>query len=770
MKRRTFLQGTAGGLGALAGWRGNPLIARPSAVSTDPIPLPTFPSDGFEPPEWLHYTQAVYFDGYSQPLYPHMKNFDARRLVEVVTELGGNMLRFQPIGYRAYYPSKSFPLHDELEGRDLIDEVSRECRRAGLHLYCYANYGFGLLLEPEFLQSHPQFSDWLLRDPDGNPYGYYSHYGWPTPPRMICFTGDVYREAIRQVAREYCAHDIDGMYFDSPSEFTYTGVCFCDNCRRNFKNFTNMDLSRLRSFGTRPGTNSDPASFPPDVDMQALQAWYAWANHLVQEDLLDLRKIIHASGKFMMCHNGATWRGNALPLQYRIADGFMVEASREVYDRLMTGMKGASMARPYGKVAQMYLGSYAISWVGEPPHGSHWTTHNTDLEDTDEILMEGFANLACGNTPIYATANRVYSKVGSGSSKPARELFDFMRRVEPLQKGSVPVPYVTIVPTWEALQLWRCKKVSWNWPAMSQAMGLVMLDERVSVDVNPSTEISEAWLREQKVIALCGASGISDRNAEQLTDWVAAGGGLLATYDTGLYDERGQLRSDGGALNKALGVRLKGLPLGSQPESYYRVSTTHPALGDYAAGAMVQGDNQIVPAAAVGNAQILADCRVLDTEEVRGPAIIANTFGKGRTIYISGSLEANYVGDRVRSTSRLLSSVVRYLGGGSPQPFRMKAPRGVYGVLRRSSNGDLMLWVLANVGFKDAASGRMRQDYVPVHDVEVAIRIPEGKQAKGMTLLRAGVPAAAFRVEDGYAMATIPRLHIGEVVHLALEG
>ena len=139
MKRRTFLQGTAGGLGGWAGWRGGMVDARPGAASNVPPPPDDFASDGFEPPEWLHYTQAVYFDGYSPPLYPHMKDFDARRLVEVVTELGGNLLRFQPIGYRAYYPTQAFPLHDELGGRDLIDEVSRECRRADVHLYCYTN-------------------------------------------------------------------------------------------------------------------------------------------------------------------------------------------------------------------------------------------------------------------------------------------------------------------------------------------------------------------------------------------------------------------------------------------------------------------------------------------------------------------------------------------------------------------------------------------------------------------------------------------------------
>jgi hypothetical protein len=770
MKRRTFLQGTAGGFGALAGpRRGIPSGRANSAFAVAPPPT-DLASDGFQVPDWLRYAQVIYFDGYSQPLYPHMKNFDARRLLEVVRELGGNLLRFQPIGYRAYYPSKAFPLHDELDGRDLIDEVSRECRRAGLRLYCYANYGFALMLEPDFVQAHPQFNDWLLRGPDGKPYGRYSHYGWKTAPRMICFTGDVYRAAIRQVAREYCAHDIDGMYFDSPSEFTYTGICFCDNCRENFRKFTGMDLDRLRNFGSRPGLNSDPASFPPDVDLEALQAWYAWAHHIVQEDLLDLRKIIHGSGKFMMCHSGATWHGNSLLLQYRIPDGFMVESSRDVYDRLITGMMGASMARPYQKIAQMYLGSYAISWFEEPPHGSHWTTHATNLEDSDEILMEAFANLACGNAPIYATANRVYSRVGSGSTQQARQAFEFMRRVEHLHKDSVPVPYVSIVPTWEALQLWRIKAKSWNWPAMSQALGLVMLDERISVDVNPSTEISDAWLSQQKVIALCGASGVSDRHAQQLTDWVASGGGLLATYDTGLYDDRGQLRKDGGALKKVLGVELKGTPLGSEPECYYRVRKSHPALGDYSVGAILEGDNQIVPVAVVGDAKVLAECWVLDTEEVRGPAIIANEFGKGRTIYISGSLEANYVGDRVKSTARLLASIVQYLGAGTPQPFRLKAPRGVYGVLRRASNGDMALWVLANVGFKDAASGRMRQEYVPVADVEVAIRIPEGRQAKAMNLLRAGHEAAAFRIQDGYAVATIPQVHIAEVVHLVLEG
>src|SRR5579875_2409244 len=499
--------------------------------------------------------------------------------------------------------------------------------------------------------------------------------------------------------------------------------------------------------------------------MKPLIAWFRWAHELTKEDLLDFRRIIHGSGKFMLCHNAPAWRGIALPLQYRLPDGFMVEASRETYDRLMTGLMGAAMARPYKKVAQMYLGSYAVNWFGVPPEEDPWVTHNTNLEDEDEIRMEGFADLACGNEPLYATANRLYFKVGSGSAKPAQEIFAFMRRVEKIHKDSVPVAYVSIVPTWESLQRWRER--GWNWPLMSQAFGLVMLDERISVDVNPSTEMSEEWLAGQRVIALCGASGLSDEEARKLGEWVKGGGGLLATYDTGLYDAEGQLRKDGGALKEVLGVELKGEPLRSEPECYYRVKEGHEALGEYGPGAVVEGDGRLVPVEVRGGAKILAECWNLGTNEVRGPAVVVNRYGKGRTIYISGSLEANYRYDRVRSTGQLLASIVRYLGGGEPLPYKLKAPRGVYGVLRRAVNGDLVLWVLADVGFKDVAAGRMRQEFVPASNVEVSIRIPSGRRAKGMRLIRTDreVP---FRLEDGYAVTTISSLHIAEVIHLEL--
>ena len=88
-----------------------------------------------------------------------------------------------------------------------------------------------------------------------------------------------------------------------------------------------------------------------------------------------------------------------------------------------------------------------------------------------------------------------------------------------------------------------------------------------------------------------------------MSEWVKRGGGLLATYDSGLYDEQGRLRQDGGALQEVLGVEMKGEPLASQSESYYRIKESHAAFGEYGAGAMVEGDGRLVAVEALDGAK-----------------------------------------------------------------------------------------------------------------------------------------------------------------------
>ena len=606
MRRRVFLRNAASGLGALA--------YRPQA--SDAFQGQASPADHYVPPDWLRYSRCVYFEGYAPPAFPHPKNFNARALIEQCRELGADTLRFQPVGLRALYPSRVYPVSPELNNRDLIDEVARECRRTGMHLYCYCV----LCNEMDAsLADDPNYGVYALRDADGRPYGFDGGYG---NGRVIktCNTGDPYRQMIRRLVQELCDHDIDGVYFDAPS--AYRAVCFCPSCRAAFQKFSGMDLERLRKVRVleRP---------PEGTDLKALGAWYDWANTLTEEDLADLRSMVHQSGKFMLCHNGATWRPGSFHLQYRYSDGFMVEYSEQFYQRLVHAMMGASMARPTRKLTQTYMGSYDVSAIGQPPHNVPWTPHCMNLEDGDEILMEGFTDLAGGSMPLYAVANRLLYGIGDGSKEPAKEVFSLIRRAEPILKDSVPVPYVTIVPTAESLELFRTRRRSWN-VMMSESFALVMLDERIGFDVVPNLELTKERLRHQRVVALCGASAITDETARLLTEWVKEGGALLATYDSGLYDGKGELRRDGGALKEVLGVKMLGEPPDGQTDAFYRVLQTHPALGPYHKGKIFMGDAKLVPVRPQVGATVLAEYVNMETEKALGPAIVVNQYGQGR--------------------------------------------------------------------------------------------------------------------------------------------
>jgi hypothetical protein len=156
MKRRTFLKNTAAGFSELANWPIKTSDWEDALAAAGTPTRDVTSEDDYHTPDWLRYARTIYFEGYAPPIWPHIRNFDAKRLVDIVLDLGGDTLRFQPIGYRAYYPSKVYPVHLELEGRDLIDEVSQECRRAGVHLYCYCVYCNEM---DTALIGHPKYAD-----------------------------------------------------------------------------------------------------------------------------------------------------------------------------------------------------------------------------------------------------------------------------------------------------------------------------------------------------------------------------------------------------------------------------------------------------------------------------------------------------------------------------------------------------------------------------------------------------------------------------------
>lgn len=77
-----------------------------------------------------------------------------------------------------------------------------------------------------------------------------------------------------------------------------------------------------------------------------------------------------------------------------------------------------------------------------------------------------------------------------------------------------------------------------------QGMYSILTDARIPFDVVLSDDLSREKLKRYSVLILPNVALMSDQQRSQIEVFVEHGGSLLATFETGLYDERGSPRSD----------------------------------------------------------------------------------------------------------------------------------------------------------------------------------------------------------------------------------
>ena len=78
----------------------------------------------------------------------------------------------------------------------------------------------------------------------------------------------------------------------------------------------------------------------------------------------------------------------------------------------------------------------------------------------------------------------------------------------------------------------------------------------------------------------------------------------------------------------------------------------------------------------------------------------------------------------------------------------------------------VVLHLLANTGNKSKKL-RTREEFLPIPDVEVRLRLPAGRRARSVTLLRSR-RRPAWHERAGWVELTVPQVLIHEAVHLEL--
>jgi len=180
-----------------------------------------------------------------------------------------------------------------------------------------------------------------------------------------------------------------------------------------------------------------------------------------------------------------------------------------------------------------------------------------------------------------------------------------------------------------------------------------------------------------KVLALANEACMSDEQVEAVRRFVASGGGLVATYETSRYDEKGTPRGDF-ALADVFGVHLQGtLPAAKRTIAIDSQGMSHPVVERLRPSDELACDEPQV-AVRLSGATTLATAAGPSSGDKPMPAVVVHRFGAGRVVYLPGRLDAFQCEHLDPGIEGLLFNAVRWAAGEKlPVVIRADAPVGV---------------------------------------------------------------------------------------------
>ena len=685
--------------------------------------------------EWIRNSRTLIAEAYNPPFYPSL-DYDPEKAVKIARELNADSMRYPAASYYAYFPTKSgYPVHPELKS-DLMRQTVDLCRRAGLKNVAYVplNHPFMHAASKDL-----RFNGWNKKFADGRPMTT-EHYGFAEYFEG-CLNSPV-RDVIKALVREVLVdYPFDVMYFDGP----YQGM----QNARNYCHCTYCEAAYRQRFGKPVPNQEQKVSREDEVQ------YTNWmANDVVIQFLREIREMIRQTRDVPVLFNDTSllsrreWRNRAIP----VVDGFMFEATETPEDKLFNMQLGQST----GKVTWTYVGTHTQynreHMKDERVRG--WFSYPVESQ---ELLLDGATALAAGVGLVYWGLPRFFYQpqgpLSYESGQYVREVFDFQQKHDTLLRSVRSRPQAGIVVGAQTID-WYAGKHFVGKGYENCAHGAYQALKANGFESEPflDWQMSPESLSRYQMIYAPNAACLSDAQCSMLADYVRNGGKLLATHLTSVADEYGRVRKNFG-LAELFGAEFLDAEPVEIPDLYLKLP----------GGEEIPQDPQVLRFRATG-AEVLAETLDRGHRANLGPAIVRKAAGNGSVIYIGSSLEAVYEETRMKRLRMYLGSLVEpWLTTG--RSYQIEYQPGVTPHFM-ASRDVLLLHLLADTGNKNKHL-RSREEFLPVPDVKVRIRVPQGRSVRSASLLRSGqsLPTA---VRQDWLDATVPRVLIHEAVRVDL--
>lgn len=625
--------------------------------------------------EWLRRARLVIVEAPFYMLDLQSQAFDAAALVRRAEACHANVIRLGAARTYAFFQSKIAPHAPALGDRDFLREVLDAAKPRGIKVVPYIQSGYENAL---LYREHP---NWVSRLADGRPMAVGRpeefHMCWNSPYRQWKIS------IIKEIAGNY---EIDGLYNDGP---TYFGYCHCNHCRQSFHEEFRMDIPRAEDW-------RDPA----------WQEYVLWRYRVLAFVLRDICEAVRtARPGIPVLNNNITYfhercrRESRIPeVLTRVSDGMLLESHR-THQRL-----------PWNRVGQNAKYGFATGkplWMWWEYNVGDWSF----AACSDSELKLKYAEIRANGGAPGVFPFDVTERAGEGL-RAIGDCFAFQERNEERLFSANPVKFAALPYSRQTAEWYGAAEPDTRYTATHTGLYRCLVHNHVPFNLLLDPDLTHEGLAGYQILVLSNLACLSSGQAAAIRQWVANGGGLLATYETSLWDERGRKRPNF-ALADVFGADYVASPRlevrGQLAPGYAIVEERdqwvmwldEPVTGSKAAAvSYIAGPFQtavpfdeslhgtVLPVGrhtyvtprqgATGVARLLSPSQ--RSNPLGGPTAypgaVTHRFGKGRVVYFPADLGQDYSQVRVPHVSRYLVNALQWVAAG-PWPIQIEAPSSV---------------------------------------------------------------------------------------------
>lgn len=573
---------------------------------------------------------------------------------------------------------------------------------------------------------------------------------------MLCLLGpygDFFIEVLAEILTRF--PDVDAFSFDG---LHYGGSCYCRHCRDNYRRDTGKEIPNL------------------DMNDPAFRRYQHWADRRM-EDLV--RRMQSRLKRIKPEVALVTWTTNAgrfghflsIPRNMPSRMNLLLDAPDQEFWLDETN-RGATVVPAFAN-AYIWATTNHRTAFSEPYLMSHGNPYGKDSFPPHEVLCRMLLAVTHGAAPSIAVLQP------ANLQDEIYRCLDEVQRRKPWLTHKRPEPWAALVMSDNTRNFYGRAAGLVEERYMAAVLGAFRagLEEHLPLAVINDWNLNAEDLSQYKVLILANTACLDERQLAAVEQFVAVGGGLVASLDASLFDEFGDPRPNF-ALAEVLGVDYRGVIDAAGGPQQVDVNFEKALSPDYwekrknvfdfklAPGSFLDsgrlqsyvGDQPVTlkaPAVRVAprdeHVQLAGMLRVkANPQAAEAPAVVTHAYGKGKVVYLAGGFDAAYYLYAYPYQRLLLRRAIEQVAP-SPPPVAVEAPMCVHSTVMRQSKQTnagaerliVQLFNDVNTTAFHALPGDdvpLREETLPIHDIRLTFgsqyrlkRIhlePEGQELK----------------------------------------